>query len=131
MKKISVAVLLGVALFSTTITTGAQAISVVNGTSCGTAGASTTVKVHGISKAYICTHNPTGAAGALTWTLKNCVTYWNQALSQESNIYQQQSLVNVMTEPDKTTYTRQLSASMTKLKGVEALIKTKWCKAGL
>ena len=48
-----------------------HAASIVNGAACSTAGASSTVKVKGVSKAYICKINPSVAgASAPTWTLK-------------------------------------------------------------
>ena len=110
----------------------AHAASIVNGAACSTAGASSTVKVKGISKAYICKKNPSVAgASAPTWTLKTCLSYWAAAQNSQDSINQQRSLVSSMSEPDKTTYTKQLNASQVSLDKVIAAIKANHCKAGL
>ena len=110
----------------------AHAASIVNGAACSTAGASSTVKVKGVSKAYICKINPAVAgASAPTWTLKTCLSYWAAAQNSQDSINQQRSLVSSMSEPDKTTYTKQLNTSQASLDKVIAAIKANHCKAGL
>ena len=110
----------------------AHAASIVNGAACSKAGASSTVKVKGVSKAYICKINPSVAgASAPTWTLKTCLSYWAAGQNSQNSINQQRSLVSSMSEPDKTTYTKQLNASQVSLDKVIAAIKANHCKAGL
>ena len=110
----------------------AHAASIVNGAACSKAGASSTVKVKGVSKAYICKINPSVAgASSPTWTLKTCLSYWAAAQNSQDSINQQRSLVSSMSEPDKTTYTKQLNASQVSLDKVIAAIKANHCKAGL
>jgi hypothetical protein len=132
MRKKILLLIISCAVASSGFATAAHATVVVNGAACADKGATTTVKVKGVNKIYACAINPIGAAGTpATWVLKNCLSYWNSALGQQSNIAQQQALVNVMTEPDKTRYTAQLKASQAALDKVKAAIKTNWCKAGL
>ena len=90
------------------------------------------MKVKGVSKAYICKINPavTGATTP-TWTLKTCLSYWAAAQNSQDSISQQRSLVKSMSEPDKTTYNKQLDGSQAQLDKVIAAIKTNHCKVGL
>ena len=133
MLKKSVATLFVAALLAATgITASAHAASIVNGTPCTKAGATSTVKVKGVSKVYLCTGNPsiTGAK-PLAWTLKTCVSYWSTAQTSQDSINQQRSLIQSMSEPDKTTYNKQLDGSQAQLDKVIAAIKANHCKAGL
>ena len=119
-------------LASTSLTTVAHAATIVNGTNCAKAGATTTVKVKGVSKVYSCRINPLAPMASITtWTLKTCVTYLAAAKNSQDSINQQRSLVEAMSEPDKTTYTKQLDASQASLDKVIVAIKTNHCKAGL
>ena len=133
MLKKSVATLFVSALLvSTGISTVAHAATISNGSACAKSGASTIVKVKGVSKAYICKINPavTGATTP-TWTLKTCLSYWAAAQNSQDSINQQRSLVKSMSEPDKTTYNKQLDVSQAQLDKVVAAIKTNHCKVGL
>jgi hypothetical protein len=119
-------------LASTSLATFAQAATIVNGTNCAKAGATTTIKVKGVSKVYSCRINPLAPMASITtWTLKTCVTYLATAKNSQDSINQQRSLVQAMSEPDKSTYTKQLDASQASLDKVIAAIKTNHCKAGL
>jgi hypothetical protein len=119
-------------LASTSLATFAKAATIVNGTNCAKAGATTTIKVKGVSKVYSCRINPLAPMASITtWTLKTCVTYLATAKNSQDSINQQRSLVQAMSEPDKSTYTKQLDASQASLDKVIAAIKTNHCKAGL
>ena len=110
----------------------AQAASISNGVKCAKVGAATSVSVKGVSKAYICKVNPT-LPGALipTWTLKTCIAYWAHSQQSQQSINDQRSLINVMTEPDKTNYTKQLDASQASLNRVLDSITANHCRRGL
>jgi hypothetical protein len=132
MKKSISSLVAALALILCGFASTAHAASIVNGAACSTPGASSTVKVKGVSKAYICKINPAVAgASAPTWTLKTCLSYWAAAQNSQDSINQQRSLVSSMSEPDKTTYTKQLDASQASLNKVIAAIKANHCKAGL
>ena len=75
--------------------------------------------------------NPNIAKGGKTWTLKTCVTYYAAYKGNQQSIDDQRSLVAVMSEPDKTTYTKQLDASQATLMKVLATIENNYCKTGL
>jgi hypothetical protein len=133
MMKKSLATIFATALLAATgITANAHAATIVNGTLCTKASSSATVKVKGVSKVYLCTGNPsiTGAK-PLSWTLKTCVNYWSTAQTSQDSINQQRSLIQSMSEPDKTTYNKQLDGSQAQLDKVFAAIKANHCKAGL
>ena len=119
-------------LSSMAFETNTHAAAISNGVACAKAGSSTTVKVKGVSKVYLCTGNPSvvGVKG-LEWTLKTCISYWAAAKNSQDSINQQRSLVNSMSEPDKTTYTKQLDVSQRSLDKVIASIKVNHCKVGL
>ena len=126
------ALFVSVVFVSAGLSTATHAASVSNGAACAKAGASTTVKVKGVSKVYLCRVNPSVAgATARTWTLKTCVSYWAAAQNSQDSIDQQRSLVQSMSEPDKTTYTKQLDGSQASLDKVKAAIVSNHCKAGL
>ena len=132
MRKKIVSLILACAVTSIGFATAAHATAIANGAACADKGTTMSVKVKGVSKVYVCAVNPIATSGApATWVLKNCLSYWNSALGQQSNIAQQQALVNVMTEPDKTHYNAQLKASQAQLDKVKAAIRTNWCKTGL
>ena len=132
MKMKVVSVILACAVASMGLVTSAHAAAIINGATCANKGTTTSVKVKGVNKVYSCAVNPTAVSGApATWVLKNCLSYWNSALEQQSNIAQQQALVNVMTEPDRSKYNAQLKSSQAQLDKVKAAIKINWCKAGL
>ena len=132
LKKSLATLIVSALLASTSLTTVAQGATIVNGTNCAKAGATTTVKVKGVSKVYSCRINPLAPMASITtWTLKTCVTYLAAAKNSQDSINQQRSLVQAMSEPDKTTYTKQLDASQASLDKVIAAIKTNHCKAGL
>jgi hypothetical protein len=132
LKKSVVTLFVSALLASTGICTVAQAATISNGSACAKSGASTTVKVKGISKAYICKINPavTGAKTP-TWTLKTCLSYWATAQNSQNSIKEQRSLVQSMSEPDKTNYGKALDASQASLDNVIAAIKSNHCKVGL
>jgi hypothetical protein len=90
------------------------------------------VKVKGVSKTYICKINP-AVDGAVTptWTLKTCLSYWAAAQNSQDSINQQRSLVKSMSEPNKTTYSKQLDGSQAQLDKVTGAIKANHCKVGL
>jgi len=113
------------------------ATAVKNGVTCAKSGTSTTVTVKGVKKTYICTVNPAAATNpnvaksGKTWTLKTCVSYYAAYKSNQQSIDDQRSLVNVMTEPDKSTYTKQLDDSEASLVKVLSAIEQNHCKTGL
>ena len=127
-----IAAVLGAAMISIGLAVPSSAATVVNGKACPKVGASTTFKVNGVSKTYLCRVNPSvvGATNA-TWTLKTCITYWAAAAASQKSIDDQLALVKVMSEPDKTTYTNQLADSQKKLDTVKAAIIANHCKVGL
>jgi hypothetical protein len=114
-----------------------QAGNLKNGVACGKSGATTTVTIKSEKKTYICIVNPASitnpnvAKGGKTWTLKTCVTYYAAYKSNQQSIDDQRSLVSVMSEPDKTTYTMQLDDSQASLTKVLATIERNYCKTGL
>jgi hypothetical protein len=59
------------------------------------------------------------------------LSYWAAAKNSQDSIDQQRSLVQSMSEPDKTTYTKQLDASQASLDKVKAAIVSNHCKKGL
>jgi len=132
LKKLVATFFVGALLFATGSSTVAQAMAISNGSACAKSGASTIVKVKGVSKTYICKINPavTGATTP-TWTLKTCLSYWAAAQNSQDSINQQRSLVKSMSEPDKTTYNKQLDGSQAQLDKVIAAIKANHCKVGL
>jgi len=132
LKRSVAAVFVSALLASTGISTLGHAATISNGSACAKSGASTTVKVKGVSKAYICKINPavTGATTP-TWTLKTCMSYWAAGQNSQESIKQQRELVSSMSEPDKSTYTKQLDASQASLDKVIAAIKVNHCKVGL
>jgi parvulin-like peptidyl-prolyl isomerase len=132
MKKSNLPALVACALAFFGATSTAQAASISNGVKCAKVGAVTSVSAKGVSKAYICKVNPT-LPGALipTWTLKTCISYWAQAQQSQQSINDQRSLINVMTEPDKTNYAKQLDASQASLNKVLDSITANHCRRGL
>jgi len=132
LKKSLATLFVSVLLASTSLATVSHAATIVNGTNCAKAGATSTVKVKGVSKTYLCRINPlTPMASITTWTLKTCVSYLAAAKNSQDSITQQRTLVQSMSEPDKTTYNKQLDASQAQLDKVVASIKANHCKAGL
>jgi len=115
----------------------ANSATIKNGVPCSKSGASTIVSVKGIKKTYLCTVNPAAAAnpniakGGKTWTLKTCVSFYAAYKSNQQSIDDQRSLVMVMNEPDKSTYTKELDASQSSLTRVLSAIETNHCKMGL
>jgi hypothetical protein len=136
-KKSIISVGICLAVLSMGLSTSAHAAAIKNGVACAKSGAITTVSVKGVKNTYICrvnpafAYNPNITKGGKTWTLKTCVTYYAQALSQQDNINQQRPLVALMSEPDKTTYTKQLDDSQANLTKVIAAIENNYCKTGL
>jgi hypothetical protein len=132
LKKSVLVLIAGSFAAATTLVSAANAAAITNGAPCATAGASSTVKVKGVAKTYICKVNPsvTGAT-ATTWTLKTCITYWGAAQGTQKSIDEQRALVNNMSEPDKTNYNKQLDVSQAQLNKVLAAIKANHCKVGL
>jgi hypothetical protein len=135
LKKSAITVVIALAFVSVGFT--ASAATVKNGVACPKSGASTVVTVKGVKNTYVCTTNPAAAANpniaksGKTWTLKNCVTYYSAYKGNQQSIDDQRSLVSVMSEPDKTTYTKQLDASQASLMKVLAAIENNYCKTGL
>lgn len=131
-KKAAVVLTAGLFAASIVLVSTSSAATIKNGVACSKIGAATTVRVGSTSKTYLCKVNPaiTGATKT-TWTLKTCITYWTTANSQKKLIDEQRALVNVMSEPDKTTYNTQLDKSLADLNKVYAAIKANYCKAGL
>ena len=135
LKKSAITVVLALSFASLGFT--ANAATVKNGVACPKSGASTVVTVKGAKNTYICTTNPAAATnpniakGGKTWTLKTCVSYYAAYKGNQQSIDDQRSLVNVMSEPDKTTYTKQLDASQASLMKVLAAIENNYCKTGL
>jgi hypothetical protein len=131
-KKSFVIVCLSALLASSALAEDAHAVSVANGVGCVKSGASTTVKVKGLNKVYICTGNPSVAGvKGLEWTLKTCVSYWAAAKNSQNSIDEQRSLVSSMTEPDRSTYGKQLDASQAQLDKVKAAIVSNYCRKQL
>ena len=134
-KKLTTITMLTFALASVGFT--ASAATVKNGVVCPKAGANTVLSVKGVKNTYICTINPAAAGnpniakGGLTWTLKNCVSYYAAYKGNQKSIDDQRALVSLMSEPDKTTYTKQLDASQANLIKVLAAIENNYCKSGL
>jgi hypothetical protein len=133
MRKFSgLAVVLGATLSVAALTTPTHAATIANGATCANANKVSNVKVKGATKAYICKVNPAiPGATALTWTLKTCISYWAAAQNSQDSITQQRALVQSMSDPDKTTYTKQLDASQASLDKVKSTIVSGYCKAGL
>jgi hypothetical protein len=132
LKKTVATVFVSALLATTGLVTPSHAASISNGAACAKAGVSTSVKVKGVSKMYLCRVNPSVASATTpTWTLKTCVSYWAAAQNSQDSITQQRGLVSSMTEPDKTTYTKQLDVSQASLDKVKAAIISNHCKAGL
>jgi hypothetical protein len=132
MKKSAFSLLASASLLFGGFTSTAHAASIVNGTACATVGATSSVKVKGVGKVYVCKVNPSIAgASTPTWTLKTCLSYWAAAQNSQDSINQQRGLVSSMSEPDKTTYTKQLNASQASLDKVIVAIKANHCKVGL
>jgi len=132
------ALVLGLAIASTSFFVTANAATAVkNGVTCAKSGASTVVTVKGVKSTYVCTTNPAAAGNpniaksGKTWTLKTCVNYYAAYKNNQQSIDDQRSLVGVMNEPDKTTYTKQLDASQASLIKVLAAIENNYCKTGL
>jgi hypothetical protein len=124
--------IVGVLLASAGLTAVAHAATISNGAKCAKLGASTIVKVKGVSKTYVCKINPTVANTKIpTWTLKTCLNYWVAAQDNQDSINQQRELVQLMTDPDKTNYNKQLNASQVSLNKVITAIKANYCKKGL
>jgi hypothetical protein len=132
MKRSVSAFFVSVLLVSTGLYSAAHAAGVSNGVACAKSGSVTTIKVRGLNKTYTCHTNP-AIVGATTptWTLKTCLSYWAAAKNSQDSIDQQRSLVQSMSEPDKTTYTKQLDASQASLDKVKAAIVSNHCKKGL
>jgi len=132
LKKLVASLVMGAFLATTGVVSGVEAATISNGVSCTKPGASTTVKVRSMSKAYVCTGNPsqTGVKG-LEWTLKTCLSYWTAAKNSQDSISQQRSLVQSMSEPDRTNYNKQLDGSQAQLDKVKAVIVSNHCKKGL
>jgi len=136
-KKSAMAIVMTAAVFSTGVTTAAHAVTVKNGVACAKSGATTVVTVKKVKTTYICTTNPAAATNpnvaksGKTWTLKTCVTYYAAYKGNQQSIDDQRALVNVMTEPDKTTYTKQLDDSQASLMKVLSAIEQNYCKTGL
>jgi hypothetical protein len=130
-KKVLTAALVGLLLTSTGFATTANAATVKNGASCSTFGKSITVKVKNVSKAYVCGTNPTLPTPNQGWVLKTCKSYYASYKNSQTSIDEQRSLINSMSEPDKTTYTKQLDATQKALDKVLAAINTNHCKTGL
>jgi hypothetical protein len=138
MLKKSVATLFVAALLAATgITASAHAASIVNGTPCAKTSATTTVKVKGVSKAYICTINPAAAGNpniiksGRTWTLKTCVSYYAQYKSYLKNLNDQKDLINLLAEPDKTNAMKGYDDGVVSLNKTLASIENNHCKTGL
>jgi hypothetical protein len=114
-----------------------SAAAIKNGMACTKSGASTVVTVKGGKNTYLCTVNPASvsnpnvAKGGKTWTLKSCVSYYAAYKGNQKSIDDQRALVNVMSEPDKSTYNKELDASQASLIKVLAAIETNYCKTGL
>ena len=137
-KKSTLAIVLAIAVAQASFaTTSHSAGAIKNGVACVKAGASTVVTVKNVKNTYICTVNPAAATNpniaksGKTWTLKTCVSYYAAYKTNQQSIDDQRSLVGVMSEPDKTTYTKQLDASQASLMKVLAAIENNYCKTGL
>jgi 2',3'-cyclic-nucleotide 2'-phosphodiesterase (5'-nucleotidase family) len=131
-KKLVPLIVMSVFFATTGVVSTAGAAAISNGVSCLNSGASKSVKVNGVNKVYLCTGNPSQAGvKGLEWTLKTCVTYWAAAQNSQDSINQQRSLVQSMSEPDKTNYGKQLDASQKQLDKVKATIASNHCKRGL
>ena len=134
-KKFAISAMLAVALSSASFTANAAAVK--NGVTCPKSGATSIVSIKGVKKTYLCTTNPAAATNpniaksGLTWTLKTCVSYYAAYKGNQQSIDDQRSLVNVMSEPDRTNYTKQLDASQASLMKVLAAIENNHCKTGL
>ena len=132
LKKSAITILGAVLLASIGFTSTAHWAAVTNGASCAKSGATVTVKVKGVSKTYTCHINPAVAGATMpTWTLKTCLSYWTAAQNSQDSITQQRSLVQSMSEPDKTNYNKQLDGSQAQLDKVKAAIVSNHCKKGL
>jgi hypothetical protein len=130
-KKSVTSIVIGLLLASSGALSIASAATVKNGGSCTPFGKSVTVKVKNVSKVYVCGSNPSIATPNQGWVLKTCKSYYTAYKNSQDSIDQQRSLVNSMSEPDKTTYTKQLDASQAALNKVLAAINKNHCKAGL
>jgi hypothetical protein len=128
---------MSVLLMTAGFATAAHAATISNGQLCPKANASSTVKVKGVTKSYICTVNPAAATNpniaksGRTWTLKTCVSYYAQYKSALSSLKSQFDLINLLTEPDKTTALKGYNDGMATLNQTVAAIESNYCKTGL
>ena len=122
---------------STSVISSANAVTISNGAACAKSGASTTVKVKGVSKTYICTINPAAAGNpniiksGRTWTLKTCITYYAQYKNYLKNLNDQKDLINLLAEPDKTNAMKGYDDGVVSLNKTLASIENNHCKIGL
>jgi hypothetical protein len=138
MLKKSVAILFVSAVLTTTgLTAAAHALTVSNGAACAKVGASTIVKVKGVSKTYVCTTNPAAAGNpniakaGKTWTLKTCLTFYAQYKTYLKNLTDQKDLINLLSEPDKTNAMTGYKDALVSLDHTLASIENNHCKTGL
>jgi hypothetical protein len=137
LKKSVVTLFVSALLASTGISTLAHAATISNGSACAKPGASTTVKVKGLGKTYICTINPAAAGNpniakkGKTWTLKTCLTYYAQYKTYQKNLSDQKDLINLLTEPDKSAAMKGYNDGVVSLDHTLAAIENNYCKTGL
>ena len=132
MKKSAIILFASLALSVISVVGTAHAVTISNGKACVTVNTTMAVKVKGVTKTYICKVNPSiVGVSTPTWTLKTCLSYWAAAQNSQDSITQQRSLVSSMSEPDRTTYSKELDRSQASLDKVKTAIVANHCKAGL
>jgi hypothetical protein len=117
-------------LASTTIATTAHAASISNGAACSKVGAKATVKVKGVSVAYICKSNPTESFKSVSWIQQRCIQEFSMYQNGIDSITSARPVYSALSEPDRTKALSQLDASQATLDQLRAKMKQNHCKKG-
>ena len=117
-------------LASTSIPTSAHAATISNGVACSKVGAKSTVKVKGVSVAYICKSNPTESFKTISWIQQRCIQEFSMYQNGIDSITSARPVYSGLSEPDRTNALSQLDASQTTLDQLLAKMKQNHCKKG-
>ena len=117
-------------LASTSIATSAHAATISNGATCSKVGAKSTVKVKGVSVAYICKSNPTESFKTVSWIQQRCIQEFSMYQNGIDSITSARPVYSGLSEPDRTKALSQLDASQTTLDQLLAKMKQNHCKKG-
>jgi hypothetical protein len=130
MRKSAPALVIGLMLASTSISNTAHAATIANGVACSKVGAKSTVKVKGISVAYICKSNPTSSFKTVSWIQQRCIQEFAMYQNGIDSITSARPVYSGLTEPDRTDALSQLDASQATLNQLLAKMKQNHCKQG-